>query len=324
MLHVGLDSRDYMNDDEGDGGSSAGLLTGLSATAQLIVLNVVLFLVWQIWPRSTFLYDHFMVSPEGLLEHTRVWTLVTYAFSQRELWHLFWNMVFLYWFGKDLEQVYGKRNLAAVYVVGAVGGAAAQVAFNVHQGWMTRPMLGSSASVMAVVVATTLLFPTRRVLIWGVIPSPLWVLAAVYLLVDVFGFARELGGAFSRVGHVGHLGGALAGAIFKLLDLRPFRSGPPLPGGGGGRSAIGWLTTAWRRRRLRVLPPLRDDPPAPSARRRDDDDAPALDPASAGRIDPAIEERVDELLRKINREGLQSLSEEEKAFLAQASTKYRK
>lgn len=322
MQPVGLDSRDYMNDGEGDGTSSAGLLAGLSATAQLIIINVVVFLLWQIWPRSTLLYDHFMVSPDGLLEQHRVWTLVTYSFSQRELWHLFWNMVFLYWFGKDLEQVYGKRNLAVIYVVGAVGGAVAQVAFNIHQGWLARPMLGASASVMAVVVATTLLFPTRRVLIWGVIPAPLWALAAVYLLVDVLGFARELGGAFSRVGHVGHLGGALAGALFKLLDLRPFRSGPALPSKRGGGSALGWLTTAWRRRRLRVLPPLRDEAPSPELRRDGDDDVPpALDPAK--RIDPAVEERVDELLRKINREGLQSLTNEEKAFLERASTQYR-
>lgn len=321
MQRVGLDSRDYMIE-EGSGGSSpARLLAGLSATARLIILNLIVWLVWQLWPRSTLLFDHLMVSPEGLLEHGRVWTLVTYSFSQRELWHLFWNMLFLYWFGRDLEQAYGKRNLAAVYLVGAVGGAAAQVAFNVHQGWYGRPMLGASASVMAVVVTTTLLFPTRRVLIWGVIPSPLWVLAGVYLLVDVFGFARELGGAFSRVGHVGHLGGALAGALFKLLDLRPFRRGaPPLPAP-GKPSAWGRLTTAWRRRRLRVLPPLRDEPPTPA---RGDEALPAaLDPAPP-RVDPAIEERVDELLRKINRDGLQSLSDEEKAFLEQASTRYRK
>lgn len=321
MQRVGLDSRDYMTEGEGDGTSSAGLLAGLSATAQLIIINIGIFLLWQIWPRSTLLYDHFMVSPDGLLEQHRVWTLVTYSFSQRELWHLFWNMVFLYWFGKDLEQVYGRRNLAVIYVVGAVGGAVAQVAFNVHQGWLARPMLGASASVMAVVVATTLLFPTRRVLIWGVIPSPLWVLAAVYLLVDVLGFARELGGAFSRVGHVGHLGGALAGAVFKLLDLRPFRSGPALASKRAG-SALGWLTTAWRRRRIRVLPPVRDEAPPPAARRDADDVPPALDPAK--RIDPAIEERVDEILRKINREGLQSLTTEEKAFLERASTQYRK
>ncbi len=322
MQRVGLDSRDYMTEGEGDGGSSVRLWSGLSATARLIIINVVVFLAWQIWPRSTLLYDHLMVSPDGLLEHGRVWTLVTYSFSQRELWHLFWNMVFLYWFGSDLEQVYGRRNLAVVYLVGAVGGALAQVAFNVHQGWLTRPMLGASASVMAVVVATTLLFPTRRVLIWGVIPAPLWALAAVYLLVDVFGFARELGGAFSRVGHVGHLGGAVAGALFKVLDLRPFRGGPAPASARGGRSVVSWLSTAWRRRRIRVLPPLRDEAPPPARARDDEDVAPTLDPAK--RIDPAVEERVDELLRKINREGLQSLTNEEKAFLERASTQYRK
>lgn len=310
-----------MNKDEGDG-ASAGLL-GLSTTTKLIIINLVVWLAWQVWPRSTFLYDHFMVSPDGLLDHHRLWTVFTYSFSQRELWHLFWNMLFLHWFGSDLEQVYGRKNMVAVYLVGAVGGALAQVAFSLNQGTPERPMLGASASVMAVVVCTTLLFPSRKVLIWGVIPSPLWALAAVYLAVDVLGLAKELQGSFSRVGHAGHLGGALSGALFKLFDLRPFRgqgaTTPRRATGGGGGGPFTWLTTAWRRRRIRVLPPLRE---------REEQHVTIVDeptpPSTATRIDPELEARVDDLLRKINAEGLQSLSAEEKAFLEQASSRYKR
>ncbi|MCO5171687.1 MAG: rhomboid family intramembrane serine protease [Planctomycetes bacterium] len=311
---MGLDDRDYMTQD-GAGSSTTDLLRRLPAAGQLIILNLLVFLAWHLFHRSGVMLDHFMVDAEGL-RSGRVWTLVTYAFSHREPWHLFWNMLFLYWFGGDLEAVWGKRNLWAIYLVGAVGGAAAQVAFNLHQG-TARPMLGASASVMAIVVATTLMFPTRRLMIWGVIPTPMWVLAALYLLVDVFGLAREMTGAFSRVGHAGHLGGAVAGALFQVLDLRPFRRGQPAPRGRQSAGPLTWLATAWRRRRLRVLPPLpreeRAVEPAP------------VDPAhDARRVDPAVEARVDELLRKINAEGLQSLTNEEKAFLERASTQYRK
>lgn len=315
MHRVGLDSRDYMTEGEGDGSSSVRALAGLSATTQLIIINAFVFLIWQLWHRSAFLYDHFLISPDGLVEQHRVWTLVTHAFSHRELWHLLWNMLFLYLFGRDLEQAYGKRAVVVVYLAGAVAGGATQVAFDMHRGWMTLPAQGASAAVMAIIAATTLSFPNRRVLIWGMVPAPLWALAALFLVVDLVGLVRELRGELTTTGHVGHLGGALAGALlYKLVDLRAF--GPS--SARAGRSSTGWLTSLWRRRRFRVLPPLRDA--APTAPRHDD--APAHDEGSR-RIDPAVEERVDELLRKINREGLQSLTSEEKAFLEEASTQYR-
>lgn len=319
MWPVGLDDRDYMSH-EGGGSSTTDLLRRLPAAGQLIILNLLVFLAWHLFHRSGVMFDHFMVDAEGL-RSGRIWTLVTYAFSHREPWHLFWNMLFLYWFGGDLEAVYGKRNLWAIYLVGAVGGAAAQVAFNLQQGAAARPMLGASASVMAIVVAATLMFPTRRLMIWGVIPTPMWVLAAIYLLVDVFGLAREIAGAFSRVGHAGHLGGAVAGALFKVLDLRPFRRGQARPRAAAAGGPLTWLATAWRRRRLRVLPPLPREERAPA---RPAEEPVVVDPNDPRRIDPAVEARVDELLRKINADGLQSLTSEEKAFLERASTQYRK
>jgi membrane associated rhomboid family serine protease len=319
---VGLDSRDYMNDEEAGGSSGVAAIANLSSTTKLIIINVVVFLAWQLWPRSDVLDQHFMVSGEGVLDHWRFHTLITYSFSHKELWHLFWNMLFLHWFGGDLEQVYGRRNFAAIYLVAAIGGAVAQVAYNLNHEPPLRatPMLGASGSVMGIVVATTLFFPTRRIYIWGIVPCPLWALAAVYVGIDVLALAREAAGAPlpSRVGHAGHLGGAVFGALFKTLDLRPFR--------GHGEVAHqqrpwAWLATAWRRRRVRVLPPLREPP---KAREEEVDDLPPPLEEQARRIDPELEAKVDDLLRKINAEGLDSLSADERAFLERASAQYRK
>jgi membrane associated rhomboid family serine protease len=319
---VGLDSRDYMNEDAG-AGPSRGLLSNISVSNQLILVNVVVWLAWQVWRRGDFLHDHFMVSAQGVLDGHRVWTLLTYAVSHIEPFHLLVNMLFLYWFGNDLERVVGRRNLGLIYVVGAIAGAAAQLAFNVRQLELrATPMLGASAAVMAIVLTTTLLTPWKRVLIWGVIPAPLWTLAAVFVAVDLVGVARQVVDAsvehgFSRVGYAGHLGGALAGVVFKLIDLRasPRRLAQP-----ASATPWSWLATAWRRRKLRVLPPLRDDERAAHA----DEAEHAPPPSALRRVDPETEARVDDLLRKINREGLDSLTVEEKRFLEHASSQYRR
>ncbi|MCW8138654.1 MAG: rhomboid family intramembrane serine protease [Planctomycetota bacterium] len=279
MQPVGLDDRDYMSH-EGGGSSTTDLLRRVPAAGQLIIINVLVFLAWHLFHRSGVMFDHFMVDADGL-RSGRVWTLVTYAFSHREPWHLFWNMLFLYWFGGDLEAVWGKRNLWAIYLVGAVGGAAAQVAFNLQQGAAARPMLGASASVMAIVVAATLMFPTRRLMIWGVIPTPMWVLAAIYLLVDVFGLAREIAGAFSRVGHAGHLGGAVAGALFRCSTCaRSAAAEPPR----AWRPAAAHLAGD-RLAAARLLPPLPREEQAPAATSRSSTGILPRRPGGRARVD---------------------------------------
>lgn len=275
-------------------------LAGWWATApfshRLIALNIVVWLLWQLpglWP---FMHANFTVSYTGLFAEWRAWTVLTSAFSHQGLWHLLWNMLYLHWFGPDLEQVYGRRNFLLLYLHGAVVASLAHVAW--ERGWgRDVPALGASGAVMAVVVVTALFFPQRTILFMMFIPVPLWLLACFKLLGDLTGLAS--GGA--GVAHAGHLGGAAAGFLFKALDLRLFASpgqledddGPRWPGLGA------LLRRLWPRRAAVVA---REGP----------------------RVDADTALQVDELLRKIGRDGMSSLTPEELAFLHAASERYRR
>jgi membrane associated rhomboid family serine protease len=314
---MGLDSRDYMQDEDGGAARAArGWFATLSATGWLVLVNVVVFVLWQVFAPSVHgaglgpLEPLLTVSADGLLQHGRVWTLVTYAFSHTGLFHLAFNMLFLHWLGRDLEVIYGRRNVVALYVVAGVVGGLAQVAWSIWRHEGDVPLLGASGSIMAIAVVATLFFPRREVRLWGIVPLPLWLLTALFVAIDLLGATREqTQGVISGTGYACHLGGAAFGIVWQRLDLRPFRRD-----GEGSPGLLG---------RLQALAPVARAGAARAARPLDDV---GLDEGARipGRVDAATAARVDALLQKIHEHGLPSLTADERAFLDEASSKYRR
>jgi membrane associated rhomboid family serine protease len=299
--------RDYMQDDRP--GSPLGWFASLSMLGRLVLLNAIVFFVWLIRSAQPFMADHFTVSAVGLLEDVRVWTLFTSAFSHKDLFHLLFNMILLWVFCPELERIYGKRNVAFLYLLGAFGCSVGHVGLSMATGNEATPMLGASGAVMAVVAVAVLIAPHRRLFLFGVLPLPAWGLGLGFVALDLLGLVGSAQGQASGISHVGHLGGLVAGLAFKLLDLRLFRDeGEP----GGGPSLRERLR---RRPKLRVLPPLPPEEREMSLTEQE---------AERERIDAETARRVDDLLRKISESGMDSLTPEEKAFLEEASLKYRR
>lgn len=301
---MGVENRDYMNTGEGPG--VGGWWALLPISDKLIAANLVVFVLWQLPSLALVMSEQFTVGWHGVFEHGRVWTLLTAAFSHQDLWHLFWNMAFLHWFGVDLEQYYGKRNFLLLYLHACLVASLAHC-FYEHAFGFGIPALGASGGVMAVVVVAAMFFPQRTILFMWFIPMPLWLLACLKLAGDLLGV---VGPAYpGGVAHAAHLGGALAGLCFKLLDLRLF----PSPGQVGGEwDSAPWLgLSQWwgRRKRARARPPV---------------GARVAEAAEAPRVDGDTALQVDELLRKIHKDGMGSLSPEESEFLRAASQRYKR
>ncbi|MEZ6186597.1 MAG: rhomboid family intramembrane serine protease [Planctomycetota bacterium] len=286
---MGLEHRDYMQAERP--GAWRGRWAVMATTHKIVVLCCVVWVLWQLPPLRAVMRDHFTVSWDGVFRHGRVWTLFSSAFSHQDPWHLLWNMLFLHWFGLDLERLYGRRNFWTLYLYGALLCALAHALYS-HVWGFDVPALGASGSVMAIVVVAAIFFPWRRILLFFMLPVPLWLLATIKLVGDLSGV---LGSGGSGIAHAGHLGGAAAGALFWWLDLRLFAS-PGEP-----ERPVRLRALLPRRRAAAAAPP----PPRPS-------------------VDPELSARVDELLRKIKASGLASLSDEERAFLDGASRRFRR
>lgn len=143
----------------------------------------------------------------------KFWTIITYMFTQRGFFHLLFNMLWLYWLGLIFLDFLNKRQFLFTYLAGGLMGAVLYLLlYNllpVFSGTVERSiLLGSSASVMAVVVGTATLVPNFTIQLLFLGGVKLKYLALGYFILDIIGIGSEPGGS------IAHIGGALLGFIY--------------------------------------------------------------------------------------------------------------
>lgn len=147
----------------------------------------------------------------------RFYTIITYQFFHDGFFHILFNMVWLYWIGQIFLDFLKPRQFHFVYIGGGILGALSfLLLFNAVPEFSTQQatLIGSSASVMAILVATATLVPdySLRMLLFGEVKLKYLILA--YIVLDIMGTAGANAG-----GSIAHLGGALFGFLFiKLLQ----------------------------------------------------------------------------------------------------------
>jgi membrane associated rhomboid family serine protease len=142
------------------------------------------------------------------------WTPLTYMFLQREFFHILFNMLWLYWMGRIFEEYLKPRQFTFTYLAGGLTGALlyllAYNIFPVFNGRVENSMLlGSSASVSAIVIGIATLLPDYSIvlLLFGAVR--LKYLALAFILIDFLSIALSNPG-----GSIAHLGGALLGFVY--------------------------------------------------------------------------------------------------------------
>jgi membrane associated rhomboid family serine protease len=279
---MGIYDRDYYRE-EGPRGDLRRAETN-PICKWLVGITVCIWVLQLIMPGTTELLE---LDPELTVRHGQLWRLVTAAFchSPRSFFHILWNMLFLWWFGRELEQLCGSLEFLAFYIVGAVVASLCFLLFR-----PAAPMIGASGAVLGVVTLYTLHYPRRRILFYGLFPIEMRWLLLIYLLGDLLPMMQR-GGAGTGIAHAAHLGGAVWGLLYRFSHLRL-------------TSLWQWRTRRRAERRFRVVHP---EPPEEPPQRLDDE----------------LAEQVDRILEKISREGTDSLTEEEKRTLETASRRLR-
>ena len=196
---------------------------------KIVYINIAVFLILRIGAVIAFFagvnniqYSHWLnwiecpSSPSLLAQQP--WAIVTYMFAQFDVLHILFNMLWLYGFGRLFLEFNSQKQLLALYIYGGILGALIFIlgytflpAFASHTGWL----IGSSASAIAIVIATAILNPEYKVglLLIGQI-SLKWV-AIITLAIFFLGLSGENSG-----GHMAHFGGAFAGALYGIMLRR--------------------------------------------------------------------------------------------------------
>ena len=142
----------------------------------------------------------------------RPWTLITYMFSHYDVWHILFNMLWLYWLGRIFMEYFSPKQLAGLYLLGGLGGALLFIAvYAVLPNSASPALIGASASVIAIVAATAVYAPDYKIglLFLGAV-SLKWI-AIVTVGIDLL--TMDVSNPGSAVSHIG---GALTGVAFAL------------------------------------------------------------------------------------------------------------
>ena len=145
------------------------------------------------------------------------WSVFTYMFLQEKFWHLFFNMLMLYYGGKIFMQYFSEKQLLLTYIFGGLFGALFFIlAFNVFPVFENMKghasALGSSASVLSILIAAATYRPdyTLNLFLLGQVKMK-WV-AIVFVIIDFLSITKGNSG-----GHIAHLGGALWGFLYVSM-----------------------------------------------------------------------------------------------------------
>ncbi len=195
-----------------------------SALTRLIYINIGVFLLIKIvgiffyLAGQPFLFVDWLSVPsipEELLQ--RPWTPITYMFLHTGFLHLLFNVLGLYWFGQLFMYHLEGSKLLSVYILGGLWGAFIYIlAYNIFPVFESRPglLLGASASVFAILVATAFYDPDREIHLFFIGRFPLKYVAAFYVLLSIISISASNPG-----GNIAHLGGAFWG-WFYIYQLR--------------------------------------------------------------------------------------------------------
>jgi membrane associated rhomboid family serine protease len=260
----------------------------------IIILNAVLSLSISQIPLTQYL---FTLDTNLIGFFQKPWGILTSIFSHFSLWHLIFNMMFLYFSGQLFEQIFDKKRLWQTYIFGGIAGGLLEIsAHHLFPSFQNTEniVVGASGSIMAIFTALAFHSPNIRVSLFGIIPVKIYFIAIFFLLNDLIGITNPT----DNTAHFAHLGGA----IFGLISIQSLHS---------QNNILSFLGNFFDR--IKKMITLGKSTKSGKAKFKTDEEY--------NLEKKRRQEKTDAILDKISKSGYESLTKEEKDFLFNQSNK---
>lgn len=320
---MGYENRDYFRDGSYSR-QGGGQFLADSPACRLILFVTVIFYLGQIFltrqatpialegvpnelrelivespPRISVVEEWLQLDTEKI-KQGQVWRLLTsiVLHDRISVFHILFNMLFLYWFGRTMESMYGSREFLIFYIVAGLVASLAYVGIQLLTG-ERNPAIGASGAVMGVVCLFTMWYPRHTINVMFVFPVEMRFLLILYVIYDLHPILLMLSGTNPQTGvaHAAHLGGLAFGFLYYRNTWR--------------------LEPIWNRfarlfgaqRKIRIHKPSRQVTQGNSEPDERNEDW--------------LDSQMDTILAKISIEGEASLTDKERKVLLKASKRLR-
>lgn len=203
----------------------------------LIIVNTIIFAVYGLSSlgillsyRFADLMDReFVMVPINVIHGQQIYTLFTSMFMHANLLHLFGNMIFLYVFGDNVEDILGHVGYLIFYLVCGLAAALAYILINLYAPFistmiginipsdLTSGVLGASGAISGVLGAYFVLHPKSRILslvFYVILPIPAFIFLGVWFLLQWAYWVTDITGG---VAYFAHIGGFVAGIVLAVI-----------------------------------------------------------------------------------------------------------
>lgn len=216
---MGIYDRDYIQDENRSGGQYVQFAKPAlpPVVKWLLIINIGVYLVCAlIPPLAEPVYAWGSVFPANGWMRAQLWRLISYQFLHdlSGFFHIFFNMIVLYFFGPLLEYRWGSRRFLKFYLSAGTAGGVVYTLLVIFKILPALPMVGASGGLYGILGAVTILFPQLRVFLFGLIPMTMRTMAILVVIVSLLNF---LGGT-NAGGEAAHLTGMAVGVLYVLYQ----------------------------------------------------------------------------------------------------------
>lgn len=213
-----MDIRKYTRRNLGQS-SLKRIIGNLSITNWIIAVNCFIFLAFYIFlALGLDITKYLAIQPSLVIHGKYLWTILTSMFTHVAFAHLLVNMLSLLFIGNFVEKIIGRKRFFYLYIISGVIASLFFVALGILFN-EDIPAVGASGAIFGLGGLLMILTPKLRVLVFFIIPMPMW-LAMLVLLIGLWLLSLGFG---LPIGNTAHLGGLLTGVVYGLYLRQKYK-----------------------------------------------------------------------------------------------------